>query len=56
MKVVEIMMAIDPDTRPDDPAVLADVGGRPDDDFDPVEPDVADVADLGGIPSCGVAK
>ena len=52
-------MAIDPDTGPDDLAVFDEPGGPPGwyrDDFDPVEPDIAEVADLGGFPSSGVMK
>ena len=57
------MLALDLDTGPDDLEVLDEPGGPPDlylDDFDPdfdsVEPDVAEVAYLDGIPFSGVMQ
>ena len=55
-KVVEIMLAIDPDTGSDDPEVPPDTPGTTDGDYVALEPDVADVADLSGILSFDVAK
>ena len=62
-KVDELMLALDLDTGPDDLEVLDEAGGSPDwylDDFDPdfdsVEPDIAEVVYLDGIPSSGVMK
>ena len=50
-KVVEIMMAIDPDTGPDDSVDTPDTQGPANDDFVAIELDVAEVAHLGNQPS-----
>ena len=44
-------MAIDPDSGPDDPFDTPDTQGPANNDYVVIEPDVADVADLGNEPS-----
>ena len=55
-KVVEIMMAIDPDIGRDDLKVPPDTPGAADSDYVAVEPDVEDVADFSSLPFSDVAK
>ena len=54
-KVVEVMMAINPDTGPDDPVDTPDRPGPADRDYAAVEPDVEEVAELGSLLSSDVA-
>ena len=54
-KVVEVMMAIDPDTGPDDLVDPSDSPGPADGDYAAVGPDVEEVAELSSLPPPDVA-
>ena len=51
----EMMMAIDPDTGPDDSVDTPDTQGPANDDFVAIEPDVEEVAHLGKQPAAAEA-
>ena len=54
-KTVKMMMAIDPDTRPDHPVDTPDAQGPANDDFAAIEPDGEEVVHLGNQPSAAEA-